>query len=66
MSYRDKIIARVESIIMDHAYAGDGMCSCGSAIGYSDGIAWTVFLEHHQAVKIVSSFESSLDTSFFD
>lgn len=47
----------IEEAIIEHEYAGEGKCLCGTALGYSDGVAWTIFLEQHKAVEIVRSLE---------
>lgn len=40
----------IHNAIEEHQYIGNGLCSCGVGIGYSDGIGYTVLIEEHQAV----------------
>lgn len=43
----------IENAILSHEYGGDGKCECGTAVGFSDGIAWTVYQEQHAAVMAI-------------
>ena len=40
----------IHNAIEEHQHIGNGICSCGVGIGYSDGTGYTVLIEEHQAV----------------
>lgn len=40
---------RILDAILDHEYEGNGKCSCGAAVGWSDGVAFEVHQEEHVA-----------------
>ncbi len=35
--------------ILSHEYRGNGKCSCGAAVGWSDGVSFEVHQEEHVA-----------------
>ena len=42
-----------------HEHVGNGVCSCGAAIGWSDGLSFEVHEDEHRAAMAVSLIEAS-------
>lgn len=47
----------IQASIEEHEYSGDGKCGCGKAVGHSDGVAWSVYMEEHQAAEIIAALD---------
>ena len=47
----------IQASIEDHVYDGDGKCRCGKAVGHSDGVMWSVYMEEHQAAEAVAALD---------
>lgn len=47
----------IQASIEEHEYGGDGKCDCGKAVGHSDGVAWSVYMEGHQAAEIIAALD---------
>ena len=47
----------IQASIEDHVYNGDGRCRCGKAVGHSDGVAWSVYMEEHQAAEVIAALD---------
>ncbi len=49
--------------ILGHEYEGNGLCKCGKAVGWSDGVAFEVHMEEHIADQAYwSLFDAGLLT----
>src|SRR5699024_2057131 len=49
MSKSSDVRLRIADAIQDHEHEGNGLCRCGSAIGWTDGVTVEVHEVEHQA-----------------